>query len=109
MKLLQEYQAKEKEIYQYFGYQENWTVYPIEDCTKYYWYIDKDGVAFADTEDDLYNEDKGNYYNCEIIKTRQHKTSVFPGAEYTMILVDTHTDGNRFCSIYDNSKLRPCP
>ena len=27
-----------------------------------------------------------------------------PGTEYTMIFVDTHTDGNRFFGIYDNAK-----
>lgn len=29
---------------------------------------------------------------------------IYRGKDYTMILIDIHTDGNRFLAIYDNKK-----
>lgn len=105
MKLLDDYFKLQKEIYDYFGYKEDWRVIPIEDCRGYYWYLEGEGhndnVLFAETMDDF---KKGSYYSNEIYTQRFLPKWVYRGPEYTMICVDTHTDGNQFISVFENSK-----
>jgi hypothetical protein len=109
MQLLNEYNQKRQELFDYFGYVEDWAVIPIDDATMYYWFINGgEGrygeVRFAKTTQDLDDEDAGNYYSNEIYTQRHLPKWVYRGAEYTMIVVDTHTDGNKFLQIFDNSK-----
>lgn len=102
MKLLQEYFKLQKEIYEYFGYVEDWVKIPLDDCTDYLWCISGDNeVVFAESEEDFKS---GKYYGNEIYRQRFLPKWVYPGSEYTMICVDTHTDGNKFLSVFDNSK-----
>lgn len=105
MQLLNDYNQKRQELFDYFGYKENWRVFPIDDATDFFWRVneDEDEVLFADTIEQLNNED-GNFY-CNEIYTQRHLTRwVYRGADYTMIVVDTHTDGNKFLQIFDNAK-----
>ena len=37
MKLLDDYFKLQKEVYDYFGYVEDWVVIPLEDGTEYFW------------------------------------------------------------------------
>jgi len=108
MKILSEYKQKLQELYDYFGYVEPWRVFPIDDATEYFWKIngsESDGeVWFADSPEQLTDEDRGDYYSNEIYTQRHLKKWVYRGEEYTMIVVDTHTDGNQFLQIFDNSK-----
>lgn len=101
MKLLQEYFKLQKEIYDYFGYVEDWVKIPLDDCTDYLWCLTDDEVIFAESEEDFKG---GNTYSNEIYRQRFLPKWVYPGPEYTMICVDTHTDGNKFISVFDNSK-----
>jgi len=103
VKLLNDYFQLQKEIYQYFGYLETWKVFPIDDSTEYFWKIDHNQVKFADTEIELKNEN-GNYYENSFYSARNQKDNIYRGAEYTMIAVDTNTDGNKFLQIFSNSK-----
>ena len=109
MKKLNEYFALQKEIYDYFGYVEDWRVIPLDDATKYFWYLDGEGygdsVHFADTEEELAQQ-TGNYYTNEIYTQRFLPKWVYRAKDYTMVCVDTHTDGNEFLQIFDNSKER---
>ena len=92
-------------IYEHCGFVEDWTVYPIDDRTSMYWLVDKkerEWVKYAEDIDDIIN-DTGNYYENEIYTQRFYPKWVYRGAEYTLILVDTHTDGNKFFAIYKNS------
>lgn len=98
MKKLTEYFALEKEIHSYFGYQENWQAFPLEDARDYYWAICDDEVYFSEDKDNI------NYYSNSILKSRFLPKAIYEGVEFTMIVVDTHTDGNRFLQIFDNSK-----
>jgi hypothetical protein len=42
---------------------------------------------------------------CDEVYTQRHLPKwVYRGVEFTMICVDTHTDGNKFLAIYDNAK-----
>lgn len=109
MNELNEYFALQKKIYAYFGYVEDWVVIPIDDARGYFWYLLGEGpgeVRFASTEEELENQE-GNYYVNEIYTQRFLPKWVYRGAEYTMVVVDTRTDGNKFLQVFSNSKERP--
>ena len=102
MKLLNEYNALKKQIHEYFGYIEDWVTIPFDDATDMYWRLDGEGpgeVRFAE-----YPEEVDDMYANEIYTQRFLPKWVYRGEEYTMICVDTHTDGNKFLQIFDNSK-----
>jgi hypothetical protein len=105
MKLLEDYFKIQKEIYDYFGYVEDWKVIPINGATEYFWWEDGETVHFADSEDSLKSM-IGNYYEHEIYTQRFLPKWVYRGKDFTMICVDTRTDGNKFLQIFDNSKER---
>ena len=68
MQILADYFALQRQIYQYFGYEEDWRVIPLSDNTVYYWRLDGEGpgkVHYAGTEQELRNE-AGDYYVDEI-------------------------------------------
>jgi len=104
MKQLDEYFKLQKEIYDYFGYKEDWVVIPIEDATDYYWYLTGEGSG----DEVWFGEDKESalspMYSNEIYTQRFLPKWVYRGKDYTMICVDTHTDCNKFLQIFDNTK-----
>lgn len=108
MKLLKEYNSIRNQVFAYFGYVEDWVSIPLDDATMYHWQLTGEGhgdeVRFADTVEDLLDEAKGNYYSNEIYTQRFLPKWVYRGEEYTMVVVDTHVDGNKFLQIFDNSK-----
>lgn len=109
MKLLDDYFAIQKQIFDHFGYVEDWAVIPLDDARDSYWRLDGEGpgeVCFADSEDEL-NSETGNYYVNSIYTQWHLKKWVYRAADFTMICVDTHTDGNKFLKIFDNTKERP--
>lgn len=101
MKLLDEYFEIQQKIYDYFGYEEEWKVIPLEDRRMYLWYVSEDGVIFAEKIEDF---ETGNYYGDEIYTYRFLPKYIYETEDYTMICVDTHTDGNKFLAIYDSQK-----
>lgn len=108
MKKLDDYLKLKKEIFTYFGYVEDWRVIPIDDAREYFWNLNGEGtgntVRYASTITDLNDEEAGHYYENEIYTQRFLPKWVYRGEEYTMICVDTHTDGNKFLQIFDNTK-----
>jgi len=107
MKLLDDYFDIQEKIYKHFGYCEDWVVIPMEDARDYFWRLDEDEgiVRFADTPE-LLIDPAGNYYENEIYTQRFLDKWVYRADGYTMICVDTHTDGNKFLQIFDNRKER---
>lgn len=112
MKLLDDHKDAQQKIFDYFGYVEDWVAIPLDDATDYYWKIigsDDDGqVQFAETKEDI-GVDFGNYYENEIYTQRYLPKWVLPkwvyrAEKYTMICVDTRTEGNKLLQIFDNSK-----
>ena len=107
MKLLNDYNQKRQEIFDYFGYVEDWVAIPLDDATMYYWRLTGeahgDEVFYADTLEELETE-SGNCYSNEIYTQRFLPKWVYRGEDYTMVVVDTHTDGNKFLQIFDNKK-----
>lgn len=107
MKLLDDYFKLEKEIHDYFGYVEDWVKIPLNNDTEYYWAVDGNNrVVFAENKESLINLD-GNHYQNEVYTQRFLPKWVYRGPEYTMICVDTRTDGNKFLSVFDNAKEVP--
>lgn len=108
MDKLNQYFALQNEIFDYFGYVEDWRILPMDDATEYFWILDQDSngsgnVRFAGSEDELSD---GDYYENEIYTQRHLQKWVYRGEEFTMIVVDTHTDSNQFLQIFRNSKER---
>ena len=110
MKSIDDYFALQAEIFDYFGYVEDWRAIPLADARDSYWYLTGEGagdeVLFADNEEDLHN-DEGNNYSAEIYTQRFLPKWVYRGKEFTMVCVDTHTDGNKFLMVFDNEKESP--
>jgi len=110
------YFSLQEEIYKYFRYAEDWRVFPIVDRCEYYWslylkereYKDGETIQTAQNGSVVYSEaediEMSDYYEDEIYHQRFLPKAVYVGEEYTMIVVDTHTDGNIFLAVYDNSK-----
>lgn len=113
MNLLNQYQDLRTQIFAYFGYVEDWRVLPLDDAREYFWTLDQDAngsgsVRFAKTEAELTDEDDlGECYENEIYTQRHLPKWVYRGAEYTLVVVDTHTDGNQLLQIFNNALERP--
>lgn len=106
MKLLTEYNEKRQELFDYFGYVEDWAIIPIDDATKYIWQLNGEGyggeVRFANTIEAL-QDGAGYDYSNDIYTQRFLPKWVYHGTDYTMIVVDTHTDGNKLLQIFTNA------
>lgn len=104
--LTSQYFGIQKQLYNYFGYEEDWVVIPLNDSRKYYWSLIGDpaqSVIFAKSKERLFDE-SGNHYENSIYTQRFLKKWVYRGEKLTMVCADTHTDGNKFLQIFDNSK-----
>lgn len=113
MDLLDQEQAVRQKIFDYFGYVEDWRVLPLDDAREYYWHLTGEGycdeVKFARREENLFEGTMDDGYSNEIYTQRHLPKWVYRGPDYTMVVVDTHTDGNQFLQIFDNSKERLHP
>lgn len=103
---LDEFITIREKVFAYFGYVEDWRVLPISDSRKYYWRLEGDGpgnVKFADSIEEL-DSGEGNSYENEIYTNRHLPKWVYRGTDYTMVVVDTHCDGNQLLQIFSNDK-----
>lgn len=107
MLLFDKFNKTKQDLYDHVGFKEDWTVYAIDDRTDMAWTIDEDSerVRYALAKEVLKSD--GDYYEDEIYKQRFYPKWVYRGKLMTMIIVDTHTDGNKFFAFYDNSKEVP--
>jgi hypothetical protein len=101
MQLLKDYFKLEKEIKNYFGYEEQWRAIPLDDMTNDYWFITDSECIWSDEPISL---DKilevGPHYSSSLYGRK----SVYEREDFTMVCVDTQTDGNIFLMIFDNAK-----
>jgi len=108
MKLLKDYFNLKKEIHEYFGYKEDWVDIPLADETDCYWLLTGEGYgdkcAYWHEPMTVKSIEDGAYYGGEIYTQRFLPKWVYRGEEYTMVCVDTRTDGNKFLMIFDNAK-----
>lgn len=100
---LDEYFALQAEVFAYFGYVEDWRVIPLDDRRSMFWRLDTDSVTYS--PDETFKDDNSLYVD-EIYTQRHLPKWVYRGTDFTMICVDTHTDGNKFLAIFDNAKER---
>jgi hypothetical protein len=107
MNLLKQYFKLQQEIYKYFGYVEEWQVLPIDDRTSFYWdvVIDEGSVRFSLVDPVVQELTENQLFEDELL-IRPSTGSTYHSNGYTMIAVDTRTDGNKFLAIYDNTKQR---
>lgn len=103
MNLLKNYKESLQTIYDHVGFEEDWVVYPILDNTQYFWNIDGDRVGYASSIQELENEE-GESYSGSIYRQRFYEKHVYEGKEFTMVFLDTQTNGMKYFSIFDNSK-----
>jgi hypothetical protein len=109
MKLLDDYFALQQQIFDHFGYVENWRVIPLDDARDYFWRLAGEGpgeVQYAKTEREL-AEREGDCYSAEIYTQRFLSKWVYRTADYTLVCADPHVDGNKFLMVFDNTKERP--
>src|SRR5579863_6289221 len=102
----------QKQLFDYFGYVEDYVKLPLRDDTDAYWLLQQNErgggkVIYAPEEltpQLLDRANPGTFYGDSIYTQRFLPKWVYRGRDFTMIVVDTHTDGNRFLAIFDNSK-----
>ena len=111
MQLLKDYFKLQSLIHEYFGYTEDWKVIPLTDGIEYFWILNQneDGsgsVYYHENKEFLASENisNGDYYSASIYTQRFLSKWVYRGEDFTMICIDTHTDGNKFLQVFDNSK-----
>ncbi len=104
MEALDNYNKSQEEIYNYFGFKEGCRVFPIDDCRDYWWKMNDTDVYFFDSQEAYSKQDLDHYYHNKILHLHSYPTAVYEGAEYTMIMVDTKTDGNKYLAIFHNLK-----
>lgn len=108
LKLIKKYNDALQAIYDHVGFVEDWVVYPIADETDSWWKLkqDEETVLYSENKEDS-EEETGNHYEGEIYTQRFYQKHVYEGKDFTMIFVDTHTDGMKYFMLFDNSKRIP--
>lgn len=111
--LLEEYYNIRQQIFDYFGYVEDWRVIPFDDCRQMFWMLEQDSdgsgsVFYHETKEALplteEAEHAGQYYQSDVYTQRHLPKWVYRGEKFTMICTDPGVDGNKFLSIFDNEK-----
>jgi len=102
MDLIESFNIAKQALYDHVGFVEDWVIYAVEDRTDMLWQIDNYEIKFAKTIED-FNSD-GDYYLDEIYTQRFYEKHIYRGDTFTMVFVDTHTDGNKFFAFYRNDK-----
>ena len=109
MKLLENYNDALIELYEHVGFKEDWVVFPISDCTEYFWdLVEKDSlydcecVKYAETIEKF--DSDGDFYSDKIEKQRFYEKLIYKGKDLTMIFCNPGVDGMRYFSFFDNSK-----
>lgn len=109
--IVDRYFELQAELFEYFGYKEDWKVIPTEARPNYYWMIVgavddcSTRIVWSDnpfTKESI--EEGDQMYSGTIYTQRFLPKWVYRGPAHTMISVDTHTDGNKVLMIFDNDK-----
>jgi len=105
--IFDDYFALQKQVHDFFGYQEDWVTIPLVDHREYFWRLDGEGrgnaVEYADTEEFV----DESTYSAEIYTQRFLTKWVYRADGYTLICMNPETDGNRWLGIFDNDLERP--
>ena len=101
-KIMDNYNAAEKALYDHVGFVEGWVVCPIDDLTDSIWSTDGVTVKFAETIEKF--ESDGDYYLDDVYTQCFYDKWIYEGAELTMIFCNPHTDGVQWFRVFDNAK-----
>jgi len=108
MKALDQYLKLQQEIFEYFGYKEDWVAIPIDDQRDKYWFVRGEGPGCYCYSPKPFTKrsikEGKNIYGGSIYTQRFLPKWVYRGKDYTMVCADTHTDGNKFLMIFSNDK-----
>lgn len=103
--LIKQEKDSRQAIFDYFGYVEDWCIFPFADYRDMVWQIEgSETRGCVISSSSLEEFENGDTYSDEIYTQRFLPKWVYRGKDYTMILIDTQTDGNRLLAIYDNKK-----
>lgn len=102
MELIKNYNEALQKIYEHVGFEEDFVVCPIDDCTDKFWSVNDSTVCYADSLEELILQD-GNYYEDEIYKQRFYSKWVYEGEDFTMIFCNPQVDGMKWFRLFDNS------
>ncbi len=120
MKVFDEYLEKKAKVLEHFGYVTDWVEIPLEDYREMFWFINDekaaygDEVTYANKAEELPGgsedaEANGEYYSATIYTQRFLRKWIYVADDYTLICMDTQTDGNKFLGIFDNTKRQELP
>lgn len=110
MEQLDKFNTAKQELFDYFGYAEDWVTIPLDDRRDMYWQLNQrdtgGGGDLLYYDERLTNQivEDGAHYSNTIYTQRFLSKWVYRGEDYTMICVDTHTDGNKYLAIFSNDK-----
>ena len=107
--------AQRAAIFKHVGYREDWRILPIVDYRSDYWSVDeleREHVRFSPDREALAywlaHDDYGKYgdrlYENSIYTQRHLPRWVYRGKELTIVVVDTHTDGNQYLQLFANDR-----
>lgn len=108
--LLTTYFALQTQIFDYFGYRENWRIIPLDDKTDVYWMLDQkpDGTGRVFWAPEPFSsaliQNGETFYSGSIYTQRFLTKWVYQAQDFTMICVDTHVDLNKFLMVFANEK-----
>lgn len=103
MDIVKQYNEAKQAIYDHVGFEEDWVVYPIDDCTDKYWFVDEGSkeVHYADSPESM-KEEEG--YVDELYTQRFYRKWIYRGPLFTMIFCNPGVDGMKWFRVFDNSK-----
>lgn len=115
MDIIQEYFDLQEKVHEYFGYVEDWKVIPLVDHRDMFWILSEhkneddetygaDIYYYEKPIEDGYEDDGEHHYHATLYTQRFLPKWIYRAEAYTMICMDTHTDGNQFIGIFDNTK-----
>lgn len=103
-------------IFAHVGYVENWRVLPLDDSRNQFWAVDENEhawVKFSPKREALvswlvgpdgeFRDYSDVLYENRVYTQRHLSKWVLRGAELTLVVVDTQTDGNKFLRIFRNT------
>jgi hypothetical protein len=107
--LIDNFFEMQDEVFKYFGYKPDWKVIPLDPQLERHWMIcgpeDKSStsVVYSDKPFTQTSVSEGStIYSGTIYTQRFLPKWVYRGEDYTMVAVDTHTDGNQMLMIFEN-------
>lgn len=110
---IDDYFRLREQVFAHVGYVEDWRVFPLDDMRGCWWWADPSEcgeVRWSPSEEALrywmgdHDDEYGPYgnqlYGGDIYTNRHLPKWLYRGPEFTLALVDTHTDGNIFLMVF---------